>query len=576
MYRFIGALSLLAASTAMSTATLAQTPTPKPAATTTTMPAKPDPAILNAKLAAPLPADQAAMKAHVLFLASDAMKGREAGSPEFDIAAQYVAAQFYAAGLRPGGDDAGYLQRVPLVSYKAAGKGSFAWAPRSGAAVPLVFAEDYVPAANGAKADTAVSAPIVFVGYGIDAPQYKQTDYAGVDVRGKIVAYFGGAPARFSGEERAFFGSGGTKARIAESKGAIGVITLENPRTAKARPFARSAQYYDMARMTWANPDGTGKVDAPGAPSLGTLSVIGAAKLFGPSWKTIAKQAKSDNAKFRSAPLTGTLTVATKTSLAPAASSNVVGIIPGTDPVLGKEVVVLSAHLDHIGITRPANGAKEGDALNNGALDNAIGIASLIEEAKRFTSSGQASKRTVMFLAVTGEEKGLVGSDYFTNHPTVPLTDIVADVNLDMPILTYKFEDMVVFGAERSTLGPIVQKAVAAIGVGLSPDPMPEEGIFVRSDHFRFVQKGIPAVFLWPGQKGPGKAAVSYFMANNYHKPSDDLSQPILWDQGVRFVDANYRIAREIADGAQRPVWNTGDYFGTLYKGRMSPGAVAK
>ena len=181
-----------------------------------------------------------------------------------------------------------------------------------------------------------------------------------------------------------------------------------------------------------------------------------------------------------------------------------------------------------------------------------------------------------MFLAVTGEEKGLVGSDYFTNHPTVPLTSIVADVNLDMPILTYKFEDMVVFGAERSTIGPIVQKAVAAIGVGLSPDPMPEEGIFVRSDHFRFVQKGIPSVFLWPGQKGPGKAAVAYFMANNYHKPSDDLTQPILWDQGVRFVDANYRIAREIADGAQRPVWNAGDYFGTLYKGPMAGAAVGK
>ncbi len=568
MYRFIGALSLLA----LSTATLAQTATPT-SAPAATVPAKPDPAILNARLAAPLPADQAAMKAHVLFLASDAMKGREAGSPEFDIAAQYVAAQFYAAGLRPGGDDAGYLQRVPLVSYKAADKGSFTWTPQAGTAQPMVFAADYIPAANGAKAETALSAPIVFVGYGIDAPHYGQTDYAGVDVRGKIVAYFGGAPARFSGEERAFFGSGGTKARIAESKGAVGVITLENPRTAKARPFGRSAQYYDAARMTWANPDGTGKVDAPGAPTLGTVSVVGAAKLFGKSWSRIAKQAQSDNAKFTSAPLAGTLSVATKTSFAPAASSNVVGVFPGTDPVLGKEVVVLSAHLDHIGITRPANGAKAGDALNNGALDNAIGIASLIEEAKRFKASGQASKRTVIFLAVTGEEKGLVGSDYFTNHPTVPLTSIVADVNLDMPILTYKFEDMVVFGAERSTLGPIVQKAVAAIGVGLSPDPMPEEGIFVRSDHFRFVQKGIPAVFLWPGQKGPGKAAVAYFMANNYHKPSDDLSQPIMWDQGVRFVDANYRIAREIADGAQRPVWNAGDYFGTLYKGPMAPAA---
>ena len=570
MYRPLGALALLA----LSTSALAQTaPKTVPAPATQAAPATaPNAAELNAKLAVPLPADQAAMKAHVLFLASDAMKGREAGSPEFDIAAQYVAAQFYAAGLRPGGDAGGYLQAVPLVSYKAASKGDFVWTGR-GAAQPLVFGEDYVPAANGAKAETSVSAPVVFVGYGIDAPQYGQDDYKGVDVRGKIVAYFGGSPARFGGEERAFFGSGGTKAATAQAKGAIGVIMLESPRSAKVRTFAKMADSYATPRMTWANPDGTGKVDAPRAPSLGTVSMVGAAKLFAGAktpWSRIVKQADSDNAKFKSMPLVGSLTVATKTSFVPAASSNVVGVIPGSDAVVGKEVVVLSAHLDHIGITKPV----KGDALNNGALDNAIGIASLIEEAKRFNASGQAPKRTIMFLAVTGEEKGLVGSDYFTNHPTVPLTSIVADVNLDMPILTYKFEDMVVFGAERSTIGPIVQKAVAAIGVGLSPDPMPEEGIFVRSDHFRFVQKGIPSVFLWPGQKGPGKAAVAYFMANNYHKPSDDLTQPILWDQGVRFVDANYRIAREIADGAQRPVWNAGDYFGTLYKGPMAQGVA--
>ncbi len=568
MYRPIGALVVLA----LSTSALAQTaPQAAPAPAPVTAP---NTAELNAKLAAPLPANQAAMKAHVLFLASDAMKGREAGSPEFDIAAQYVAAQFYAAGLRPGGDQGGYLQTVPLVSYKAASKGDFIWTGR-GPAQPLVFGEDYVPAANGAKAETSVSAPVVFVGYGIDAPQYGQDDYKGVDVHGKIVAYFGGSPARFGGEERAFFGSGGTKAAIAQAKGAVGVITLESPRSAKVRTFAKLADSYATPRMTWAKPDGTGKVDAPGAPSLGTVSMAGAVKLFAGAktpWSRIVKQADRDNAKFKAVPLVGTLTVATKTSFVPAASSNVVGVIPGSDPVVGKEVVVLSAHLDHIGITKPV----KGDALNNGALDNAIGIASLIEEARRFTASGQAPKRTIMFLAVTGEEKGLVGSDYFTNHPTVPLTSIVADVNLDMPILTYKFEDMVVFGAERSTIGPIVQKAVAAIGVGLSPDPMPEEGIFVRSDHFRFVQKGIPSVFLWPGQKGPGKAAVAYFMANNYHKPSDDLTQPILWDQGVRFVDANYRIAREIADGAQRPVWNAGDYFGTLYKGPMAGAAVGK
>lgn len=520
-------------------------------------------AIATAAVAQTLPADQAAMKAHVMFLASDAMKGREAGSPEFDIAAQYVAAQFFAAGLQPGGEAGGYLQRVPLVRYKAADRGEFVLTDGAGAR-PLVVGTDYVPAANPAKTETRVSAPVVFVGYGIDAAQYGQTDYAGVDVRGKIVAVFGGAPARLGGEERAFFGSPGTKARAAAAHGAVATITLESPTTARARPFARIADSFARERMTWAKPDGTGTADP--IPSLGTLSQAGAAKLFGAAWPKVAKAAASANAKFTSRALAGTLTATTHTGFTAAASSNVIGLIPGSDPVLAKQVVVLSAHLDHIGVTAPVNG----DAINNGALDNAIGIASLIEEAKRFAASGQRPKRTILFLAVTGEEKGLVGSDYFTNHPTVPLADIVADVNLDMPILTYRFEDMIVFGAERSSLGPVVRDAIATLGVSLSPDPAPEEGIFVRSDHFRFVQKGIPSVFLWPGPKGPGRAASVAFMTRCYHRPCDDLTQPILWDQGIRFVDANYRIARAIADGPVRPTWNAGDYFGTLYNGPMA------
>ena len=519
--------------------------------------------------AAPLPADQAAMKAHVLFLADDALKGREAGTPEFDIAAAYVAAQFYAAGLRPAGNDGGYRQRVPLVSYRAAGKGDMVWSPRRGPPAPLAFGQDYVPVANPARGETSVSAPVVFVGYGIVAPQYRENGYAGVDVRGKIVAVIGGAPARFGGEERAFFGSPATKATIARDHGAIGIVNLPSPRAGRVQPFARQVERYDDPRITWARADGTGNAVAPETPVLATLSEAGAATLFAGAatpWPRILGEAQKDDARFKAAALPGTLSVATKSAFTALSSSNVAGLIPGADPVLGKELVVLSAHLDHIGVSKSGTG----DRINNGALDNAIGIASLIEEAKRFAASGKPPKRSILFLAVTGEEKGLVGSDYFVNHPLIPLSSIVADVNLDMPILTYKFEDMIVYGAERSTLGPIVRRAIATIGVGLSPDPMPEQGIFVRSDHFRFVQKGIPAVFLWPGPKGAGKAATDAFMANNYHKPSDDLSQPILWDQGIRFVDANYRIAREIADGPTRPVWNKGDYFGTHYKGAMA------
>lgn len=520
----------------------------------------------NATITAPLPEDQAAMKAHVMFLASDAMAGREAGTRDYDIAAQYVAAQFYAAGLRPGGNDGGYLQKVPLVGYKLADKGSAMWTPAGGQAQELVFGEDFVPSPVPNARETSLTAPVVFVGYGIDAAQYGLADYKGADVRGKIVAFLPGTPEGLGGEERAFFGSAANKAALATARGAVGAVQIDMPRAnARQRPFATLARYYDAQRVTWANPDGTAHAMTPSTPFLGTLSQAGAAKLFGKDWAAIAKAAAATKPRFTPVAAKGQMTVASKTSFKPMDSSNVIGLIPGSDPKLKDQVVVLSAHLDHIGV----NEGGDGDRINNGALDNAIGIASLIEEAKRFKAAA-APKRTVMFLAVTAEEKGLVGSDYFANHPTVPLSSIVADVNLDMPILTYKFEDMVVFGADRSTLGPIVRKAVGAMGLPVAPDPMPEEGIFVRSDHFRFVQKGIPSVFLWPGQAGPGKAAVADFMSHRYHKPGDEVDQGIDWSQGPRFVSVNYAIAREIADGAERPVWNKGDYFGTLYKGPMA------
>ncbi|GAA0738383.1 M28 family metallopeptidase [Sphingomonas japonica] len=535
------------------------------AATAQTAPAM-TPAQENAQANAVLPPEQAAMKAHVMFLASDEMRGREAGSPEYDIAANYVASQFYSAGLRPMGTDGSYLQTVPLVSYKAAGQGSFVLS-RSGAQ-PLAFGTDYVPSPNPASAATDITAPVVFVGYGIDAPSEGRNDYAGVDVKGKIVAFFGGAPAALNGEIRAHLGSPATKAAMAAAKGAVGVIQLESPVTAKVRPFARLADSYDHSRMTWANADGTGHLSAPGTPALGTLSLAGAEKLFAGArtpWATVVALADDDAARFKAEQLPGTMTVKLQTEIKPVTSYNVAGLLEGSDPKLKSETVVLTAHLDHVGVGKAVNG----DTIYNGAMDNAVGIASLIEEAKRFKASGTAPKRSILFLAVTAEEKGLVGADYFANNPTIPKDRLVANVNLDMPIITYKFDDVIAFGAARSTLGPIVERAAQKLGVTFSPDPMPEQGLFVRSDHYRFVQQGIPSVFLWPGTAGPGKAAVDAFFASHYHQPSDEIVQgpPINWESGARFIEANYMIAREIADAPQRPAWNKGDFFGTLYEG---------
>jgi hypothetical protein len=547
----VGFLALLS----LPAAALAQMPAPAPA-----------PVAPAVDSTAALPAEQAALRAHVLFLASDEMKGREAGSPEYDIAAQYVAAQFSAAGLRPAGDKGGYLQRVPMVSYKAAGEGTLAWTPKGGQTQALVFGTDYVPLADARARARVLNAPVVFIGHGVHAPQFGHDDFKGVDVRGKIVAYVGGNPKLGNSEVEASLTRDFRMAE-AQRRGAVGGIMIADVAAGRSAAFDVTKKRWDRGAMTWSTPEGAGGGSATrGVPVVALLSRAGAAKLFGSAWQGVETAAKGTAPRFKPVAAAGTLSVKTATAFTPAASSNVVGVIPGSDPALAREVVVLSAHLDHIGVSPDG----EGDRINNGALDNAVGIASLIEEAKRFAASGQAPKRTVMFLAVTGEEKGLVGSDYFSNHPTVALERIVADVNLDMPILFYPFTDVVALGAERSTLGPIVRRAAAGVGVGLAADPIPEQAIFVRSDHFRFVQKGVPSVFLWPGPGNGGKEATTKFLAGCYHHPCDDLAQPIRWDQGVRFVDVNYRIAREIADGAQRPVWNKGDYFGTLYKGAMA------
>jgi Zn-dependent M28 family amino/carboxypeptidase len=511
--------------------------------------------------------DERAMRSHVMFLAADAMQGREAGTDAYDVAAEYVAAQFYAQGLKPAGTDGSYLQQVPLIAFKAAGEGSFALG-RGGKVTELQFGVDYIPSATP-QPDVTKHGEVVFVGHGIVAPEMKRDDYAGVDVKGKFVALFSGAPASFNGEVRAHFGSVANKAAYAASRGAIGVIVLESPQSARVRPFARLAETYDSTRMSWIRPDGTGFDIAGNAPVVGTLSSTGAEKLFAGArtgWNTVRKQAEAEGATFKAFELPSLLTMSIQSTSEKVESPNVAGMIEGSDPALRDEVIVLTAHLDHVGIGRPN---ASGDTIYNGAMDNAVGIAALIENARRFKEQGVRPKRSILFLAVTAEEKGLVGADYFARNPTVRREQMVANVNLDMPIITFKFEDMVAFGAERSTLGPITKAAVEAIGVTLSPDPMPEQGFFVRSDHYRFVQQGVPSVFLWPGTKGPGKAAFDHFLSTHYHQASDELDQQpnIDWASGVRFIEANFAITKAIADAPERPRWNKGDFFGTLYNG---------
>jgi len=251
-------------------------------------------------------------------------------------------------------------------------------------------------------------------------------------------------------------------------------------------------------------------------------------------------------------------------------SPNVLAYLEGSDPVLKNEFVVVTAHLDHVGVA--ATDDLE-DGIYNGALDNAAGSAVVLELARVFSELAQAGfrpRRSILFTLLTAEEKGLQGAEYFNAFPTVPTANMVANVNLDMPLVLYDFTDLIAFGAERSSLGPVTETAVAKIGVTLSPDPLPEEGLFTRSDHYEFVKKGIPSVFLMTGfgqslDGQSGEKVFRDFLANTYHTPADQLDLPINYQVGAKFSYANWMIITAVANADERPTWNNGDFFGETF-----------
>ena len=514
--------------------------------------------------------EEAAMRGHVGFLASDEMKGREAGTPEYDIAARYVAAQFETMGLKPAGAKDSFIQPVPLVTFRAADKGSITLI-NGATETPLEFGVDYLPGTTPLAPELTLAAPLVFAGFGVAAPSFKRDDYAGIDVKGKIVVLLAGAPSSLPTEERAHYANIVSKREIAAKRGAVGIILVDTPTREKVSAFTRRARNWQYLGATWAEGDGMPAYPGGTAPVLASVSLAGAAKLFaglpgGADTVFAASEGKAGNPKRMALPTTAR--VALKTEINRVMSSNVAGLLEGSDPVLKDEVVVLSGHLDHTGICPEV----KGDTICNGAMDNAMGIASMIEVAHGFKHLKARPKRSILFLAVTAEEKGLVGADYFAQNPTFPKSNLVGNVNLDMPIVTYDFKDVVAFGAERSTIGPAVARAGASMGIALVPDPKPEEGFFTRSDHYRFVQQGIPSVFLVTGPGGDGVVAGAEFLKTNYHQPSDDMSLPFNWGAAAKFVGLNLAIARDLADAADRPRWNKGDFFGTLYKGYGAAG----
>lgn len=507
------------------------------------------------------------IEAHMRFLADDALEGREAGTAGYDTAAAYVAAQLEELGVAPAGTDGSYFQTVPLQrSYRVPEALSFGVTDTAtGAEISFENNVDHVVVGSTRAAESSVTAEAVFVGFGIVAPDLGRDDYAGLDVDGKIVVMLGGTPKGIQTEERAFYGS--RKTAEASKRGAVGIVNMATPTREQVYSFARlvGEGRLEAARMSWLRPDGETYTLAPGVQARASLSMAGGRKLIdaaGQDFDALMDAAEAEGGAVQGFALPQTISISQTSTLDVVESDNVIGIIEGSDPVLKNEIVVLTAHLDHIGISK----SFENDKINNGALDNAAGVSTLLDVA-RMIMAGERPRRSIMFLIVTAEEKGLLGAQYFAQNPTVDASRLVANVNLDMPVLTYAFEDVVAFGSDRSTIESAVQAAAADMNMPLSPDPFPDQGLFTRSDHFRMVEIGVPAVFLATGLANGGDEAWATHFAKNYHRPSDDMDNALDFDAAARFSEVNARIALQLANRDERPLWRKDDFFARQFNG---------
>lgn len=508
------------------------------------------------------------IKSHLFFLADDLLEGRDTGSRGHDIAALYIATEFAKYGLKPMGTD-GYMQEVSFRKASLVQTSPSLTFDIDGEQVSMSYPKEYLTGPNLMSLNTTLSGEMVFAGYGIVADELNHNDYKDIDVNGKVVVMLSGKPASFPSEEGAHFASGYQKQKYAAERGAIGIITLSTPVAEKVRPYQGRLNYIHTPRLAWMNKNGEPANTFAQLKGSAYLSIPAAKKLFAKapvSLDDIFASIEKNDAAPKGFDLPGTVSLTKQSLHSTITSPNVVAAIEGSDPKLKDEYVVFSAHSDHIGFAKTV----KKDNINNGAMDNASGTAVMLETARLFSELDTKPKRSILFVSVTGEEKGLLGADYFARNPTVPLKSMVANVNLDMPILTYPFADVIAFGASHSDMKGSVEEAAANAGISLSDDPWPEQALFTRSDHYAFVKQGIPSVFMVPGldSKDPnidGSKKFGEFLSTHYHKPSDDITQPFNWDAAKTFTEVNAEIGLTLATQDNRPSWNEGDFFGNTF-----------
>jgi Zn-dependent M28 family amino/carboxypeptidase len=512
------------------------------------------------------------IRAHVKYLASDELEGRGPGQKGGDLAADYIAEQFKSYGLKPAGDNGTYFQQVPLVGVKTLPDTSFAVAPNSGAAVDLKLLDDYVTTNERQTESVDIDAPIVFVGYGITAPEYQWDDYKGYDLKGKVALLFVNEPVSddikfFKGRTLTYYGRWTYKFEETARHGAIATLIIHRTDLA--------SYGWSVVRNSWGGEKSFLKLD--GTPKLAAATWIQqdvARKLVGMGGLDLDKlfqQAQSRD--FKPVELPVKLKAHIVSAVRPFDSRNVLAMAEGSDPAKKAEGVLYTAHYDHFGIdkTKPA-----GQNIYHGAADNATGCAVLLELGRAWAAAKPAPPRSILFAAVTAEEQGLLGSEYLGKHvkqlPARPILDLNYDDLAPIGIP----EEVEVTGAERTTFYPTVEETAKEFKLSIRPDARPEAGHYYRSDHFSLGRVGIPAFSIGEGMKYQGhdeawgQAQAKDYVDHRYHQPSDEYKPDMDFHGDALMAQFGYALGQKAASAPTDPAWLPGDEFEPAQKKLLS------
>lgn len=505
--------------------------------------------------------DAERIRAHVRFLSHDLLEGRGTGQRGGDLAAEYLATQFALYGLQPAGDNSGYFQKVPLVGVTTLPDTTLAIVPERGEVMKLKVGDDFVATDETLSKSAEIDAQIVFAGYGIEAPEYQWNDYKDAEVRGKVLLMLVSEPPSqdekfFKGRALTYYGRWTYKYEQAARKGAVGVILIHK---------TDMASYgWDVVRNSWSGEKSYLRTDAPRLHSAAWVQLEVARQAVaaaGLNLDELMEKAKSRD--FRPIPLPLRLRAHMESQVRPVQSSNVVAMLPGSDPKLRGQAVLYTAHYDHLGM----RAGQAGDNIYNGAADNATGCGILLELARAFASAPQKPRRSILFAAVTAEEQGLRGSEYLGQKPPISARDLMLDLNFDdVPPLGDPQETEVV-GSERTTFYPVVASTARQFGLAIRPDSRPEAGHYYRSDHFSLARVGVPAFSVNEGEKFKGHPAewgahqAEEYTAKHYHQPSDEYRPEMDFTGDAKLARFGFALGWKAASQPDSIGWRPGDEF---------------